>query len=73
MSNIEKLRPVEAGENFCFEPDYLLEAAKSPRFTNLVILGEPPNGELWFSGMANADETMILLERAKHHILFGED
>jgi hypothetical protein len=72
MTNVEKFQPVEVGENYRFDPDELLEAAKGQSFTDLVILAEQPDGELWVSGMANAGETMILLERAKHQIVFGE-
>ncbi|MCF6371056.1 hypothetical protein [Rhizobium halophilum] len=63
---------MKVGANCRFNPDELLEAAKGQGFTNLVILAEQPDGGLWVSGMANAGETMILLERAKHHIVFGE-
>lgn len=73
MSNVEKLQPVEVGENYRFDPDELLETAKGQGFTNLAILGELADGDFWVSGMANAGETMIFLERAKHHIVFGED
>lgn len=72
MSNVEKFHPVEVGESYRFNPDELLEAAKGQGFTNLVILAEQTDGELWVSGMANAGESLILLERAKHQIVFGE-
>ncbi|RWL14884.1 MAG: phosphoribosylformylglycinamidine synthase [Mesorhizobium sp.] len=73
MSNVVKLEPVEIGEGFRFDPDELLEAAKGVGFTTLVILGELEDGTQWTSGSANTGETLILIERAKHNLLFGED
>lgn len=71
---ITKLELVSVGEGFRFDPDDLLEKAKGNGFTNLVIIGEMPNGgSLWVSGMANAGEGVILIERAKHQIIFGDE
>lgn len=73
MSNVVDLKLVDAGESFRFEPDKLLEAAKGQDFGRLVIIGEHQNGELWISGTANAGESLILMERAKHKLCgFGE-
>lgn len=73
MGDVHKFEPVEIGEGFRFDPDELLEAAKGQGFTNLVILGELPDGEVWVSGMANAGESLIMIERAKRQIVFGEE
>lgn len=73
MGDVKKLELVEVGENFRFDPDALLEAAKGHGFTNLVILGELPDGEIWVSGMSNAGETLVLVERAKRIIVFGDE
>ena len=48
--SIHKLELIEVGENFRFDPDDLLEAAKGQEFTRLAILGQKPDGELWVSG-----------------------
>lgn len=69
---VAKLELVEVGEGFRFDPDELLEAAKGQGFTRLVILAENPDGTLWVSGSANAGETVILIELAKHKIIHGE-
>ena len=68
-NNISKLKLVTVGESFRFNPDDLLEKAKSQGFSVMAILGQFPNGEMWVSGTANAGETIILIELAKHHIL----
>lgn len=70
-AEVVKLELVEVGEGFRFEPDALLEAAKGQGFTRLAILGEQPDGKIWVSGSANAGETMILMELAKHQIVHG--
>ncbi len=68
--NVERLQLVSVGEGFRFDPDELLEAAKGRGFTNLVIIGELPDGDdHWISGMANAGEALILIERAKLQII----
>lgn len=72
MSNVVKFDPVVVGEGFRFDPDVLLDAAKGQEFMTVVILGELPDGTYWVSGSANAGETLVLMERAKHQIVFGE-
>lgn len=69
--SVVKLELVTVGENFRFNPDDLLEAAKGQRFERLAILGQMPNGDMWVSGSANAGETLILIELAKHQIVHG--
>lgn len=70
--NVAKLQLVEVGEGFRFHPDDLLEAAKGKGFTKLLIAGQLLDGEIWLSGTANAGETLILLEMAKHETIFGK-
>jgi hypothetical protein len=69
--SVVKFEPVTVGEGFRFDPDELLEAAKGQAFGRLAILGERPDGTLWVSGSANAGETIILIELAKHQIVHG--
>ncbi|MFZ5784037.1 MAG: phosphoribosylformylglycinamidine synthase [Pseudomonadota bacterium] len=68
---VTKLELVEVGEGFRFDADDLLEAAKGQGFSRLAIIGERPDGDLWVSGSANAGETIILIELAKHRIIHG--
>lgn len=70
--SVVKLELVEVGEGFRFDPDALLEAAKGQGFERLAILGQLPDGSLWVSGSANAGETLILIELAKHQIIHGD-
>ncbi len=73
MSEVVKLQPVEVGEGFRFDPDDILEAAKGKGFTTIAVLGQLEDGSFWISGSANAGETLILMERAKRQICFGEE
>lgn len=73
MSNVVKFDPVVVGEGYRFDPDELLEAAKGQGFETLAILGQLPDGTYWVSGSSNAGETLVLMERAKHQIVFGDD
>lgn len=71
MDNVIKLVPDQVGEGYRFESDEILESAKGNGFTSVVVIGELEDGELWVSSAANAGEDLILIERAKHHIVFG--
>lgn len=73
MADVVKFQPVDVGEGFRFDPDEVLEAAKGAGFTTLVILGELEDGSQWVSGSANAGETVIMIERAKHSLIFGDE
>jgi len=73
VSNVLKFDPVVVGEGFRFDPDVILEAAKGHGLTMLAILGECPDGTIYIAGSANAGETLVLMERAKHQIVFGDD
>lgn len=73
MSNVVKLEPVEVGDAYRFDPDTLLEAAKGQAFVTMTVIGQLDDGTFWVSGNANAGETLVLIERAKHQIVFGED
>lgn len=71
--NVAKFTPITVGEGFRFDPDELLDEAKGQGFTTVAIIGEMENGEIWVSGSANAGETLILMEMAKHQLVFGDD
>lgn len=73
MTNVHKFEPQVVGENYRFDPDEILEQAKGRGFTNIVVIGENPDGTTWVSSAANAGEAMILMERAKKFIVFGDD
>jgi hypothetical protein len=70
--NVVELKLVEVGEDFRFDPDLILEEAKGHDFVSVAILAERPDGTFWVSGSANAGETLVLMERAKRQIVFGD-
>lgn len=72
MSNVTELKPGVVGEGFRFDPDMILEKAKGQGFSMVCVIGRCPGGELWISYSDNAAETIMLLERTKHKLLFGE-
>ena len=72
-SNVLKFKPQLVGETYRFDADEILEQAKGRGFQNIVILGELEDGELWISSAANAGEALILMEKAKKQIIFGDD
>ena len=73
QSNVVEFHPQVVGEGYRFEPDDILEGAKGQDFTNILVVGEYDDGTLWVSSAANAGEALVLMERAKRKIVFGED
>jgi len=69
---VVKFEPVVVGSDYRFDPDEILEAAKGNKFEIVAVLAINPDGTMWVSGSANAGEIMILMEKAKNHIVSGE-
>lgn len=70
--NVVKFEPREVGDAYRFDPDQILEEAKGRSHTNILIIGELDDGTLWVSSAANAGEALVLMEKAKRQICFGE-
>lgn len=73
MSNVLKFEPQSAPANFRLDPDDVLEQAKGLNFDRMVILGQLPDGSVYYSGNANAGETLVMMELAKHQIVHGDE
>lgn len=72
MSNVHKFEPVLVGKGYRFDADVILDEAKGHLFDNVLVIGQLESGELWISSAANAGEALILMEKAKRQICFGE-
>lgn len=70
--NVTEFRPVSIGAGYKFDADKILTEALGQGFRSVVIIGELEDGELWVSSAVNAGEALILIERAKHQIVFGD-
>lgn len=66
-------RTASIGESFRFDADEILDGAKGQSFATFAIIGQLEDGTMWTSGNANVGETLVLMERAKHHLVFGGD
>ena len=71
-AEVAPFKPETVGEGYRFDPDDVLECAKGHDFVTLVIIGEYEDGTQYIAGNANAGETVIAMERAKHNIIFGD-
>ena len=71
-ATVHKFEPREVGSGYRFDPDKILEQAKGRGHTNILVIGELEDGSLWVSSAANAGEALVLMEKAKHQIIFGE-
>lgn len=72
MAEVHRFEPKLVGEGFRFDADQILEEAKGRGFTNVLIVAEMEDGDLWVSSAANAGEALVLMEKAKHQIVFGD-
>lgn len=70
--NVHKFEPHVVGEGYRFDPDRILEEAKGRGHVNILVIGELEDGTLWISSAANAGEALVLMEKAKHQICFGD-
>lgn len=72
MAEVVQFKPALVGEGYRFDASEILEAAKAKNFDRVAILGETEDGELYVAGNANGGETLVLMEKAKRLIVFGE-
>lgn len=70
--NVVQFKPEIVGDGYRFEADQVLEGAKGAGFVTMAVIGETEDGEILVFGNANAGETLVLMERSKHIIVFGE-
>jgi hypothetical protein len=73
MSNVVNLELIEAGEHYRVEAEKVLVAAGAVDFERMVVIGRTSDGGLYVAGTANAGESMILIEQARHYLAFGKD
>lgn len=69
MGEVVSLKLETIAEGPRFDADEILEEAKGNPFHTMMIIGQLDDGEMYIVGNANAGETMILLESAKHFII----
>lgn len=74
MADIVKLEPTEVGEDYRSNPEELLKKAiehcRECGVSSLVIIGEDPDDDdPWVMSIANAGQTLILMERAKLELI----
>lgn len=77
MMNDEKVEPIapylaEVGTGYRFDPDQILEQAKGQGLTNVLIIAEKSDGTTWVSSASSGGVALVLMERAKRLIVFGE-
>lgn len=71
-AEIHKFVPEVVGENYRFDADAILEAAKGQGFFKVAIIADfEDKPGIWISGSANAGETMMLMEAAKLSLVRG--
>jgi hypothetical protein len=69
---VVKLVPKEVGAEFRFDADEMLESFKGRSFTRLLLIAEYEDGTAETQGNCNTGEAIVLIERAKHELIFGD-
>lgn len=70
---IVQLVPKEMGSAFRLDPDTILEGMKGKPISGLLVIADMEDGSLEIESNCNSGEALFLLEKAKHHIVFGDD
>ena len=73
MSEVVRLVPQEISAGFRFDSDAALERMKGKTYSRLLIIGDFEDGSRAIEGNCNSGEALVLMERAKHDIVFGDD
>lgn len=72
-AEILKFEPTIVGGGATISPDEVMDAAKEIGLTTLVLTGETADGNIYIAGTISAGDAVMLLEKAKHGIIFGDD
>lgn len=71
--NVIKLVPDSVGEAYEVQVVDVLDGAAQEGLIMVGVIGYDADGGLFVAGSHSDGELVMLLERAKHYILFGED
>jgi hypothetical protein len=68
-----QLVPNEISASFRFDPEVCLENMKGTAPISLLIIAQGEDGSLKIDGNCNAGEALVLMELAKHDIVFERE
>lgn len=71
--NVLRLVPDLIGEDVDLGAKNVLEEAVEFGLDTVVVIGETEDGEIYVAGSRNAGTSLVLIERAKHKLVFGDD
>lgn len=72
--NVVRFTPFGVGVEFSFDANEALEMAKDKGFTKLLIIGDRDSEDgLFIGGNCITGDALFLMEKAKAHLVFGED
>jgi aspartate 1-decarboxylase len=72
MGEVFQFKPEFVGEGYRFDAAEILDAAKKRNLSTMVVMGQTEDGEIYVAGTANRGESLVLIERAKRIIVFGD-
>ena len=72
MAEVVKLVPSSMGDGFRFDANALLDDFKDTEIETLIVIAEN-DGVITVRGNANTGEALLLMERAKHALVFAGD
>lgn len=71
--NVLRMVPDLIGEDVDLGVKNVLEEAVEFGLDTVVVIGETEDGEIYVAGSHNAGASLVLIERAKHKLVFGDD
>lgn len=72
-AEVVKLVPDTVGDGFRFEVRDILDVASEAGLVDAIVIGIDADGDLYVSSNINGGQSLVLIERAKRLIVFGED
>lgn len=72
-TNIYTFRPTLVGDDYRIDPEQVIEGAKGCGYTDVLVIGRLDTGEIVASSSAGRGEALLLMEKAKRIIVFGDE
>ena len=69
--NIVTLVPDSVGDDFKFDPEQVLDACRG-KYTDLVVIGEDENGELFIHATSNLSRANLMMDIVKARLVSGD-
>lgn len=73
MSNVTEFVPQVVGEGVRFNPDQMFQNLIGADINTVTVIIEDGDGNVSTYGNCNRGESLVLMERAKRFLVFGDE